>query len=186
MNKDKYLYDLMVKNHSTIVGWFVHKGVVDRNDDELYIVNNIEEKTISPVFPKEDDYEVYKIYDNGVKRINAGIWDKAFAQIHLNYKLKDYSFKTLINAGFPIFDIGNTCDRYCFVHQIEEIICKFSDLVLDIYRKFNIELQSAAKIRLFLETTKKSAIFLMTHFPYFLNFLFVMQTKMIPQTSKFS
>ena len=34
MNKDKYLYDLMVKNHSTIVGWFVHKGIVDKNDDD--------------------------------------------------------------------------------------------------------------------------------------------------------
>ncbi len=160
MNKDKYLYDLMVKNHSTIVGWFVHKGVVDRNDDELYIVNNIEEKTISPVFPKEDDYEVYKIYDDGVKRINAGIWDKAFAQIHLNYKLKDYSFKTLINAGFPIFDIGNTCDRYCFVHQIEEIICKFSDLVLDIYRKFNIDCNPQQKYDYFLRRPRNLQFFL--------------------------
>ena len=133
MNKDKYLYDLMVKNHSTIIGWFVYKGIVDKNDDELYIVNNIKEETLSSVFPKEDDYEVYKIYNDGVKRINAGRWDKAFAKIQLNNKVKDHSFKTLIDAGYPIFDIGNTCDRYCFVHQIEDIICRFPNLVLDIY-----------------------------------------------------
>lgn len=160
MNKDKYLYDLMVKNHSTIVGWFVHKGIVDRNDDKLYIVNNIEEKTISPVFPKEDDYEVYKIYDDGVKRINAGRWDKAFAQIHLNYKLKDYSFKTLINAGFPIFDIGNTCDRYCFVHQIEEIICKFSDLVLDIYIPEGFKRLKGKSINSFMKHTQNQIDFI--------------------------
>ena len=134
MNRDKKLYNLMIKNHPTIIGWFFHKGIVGKNDDKLYIIdNNNEEEKLSPTFPNENNYQVYHTYHDGVRRINAGRWDKAFSQINLNYKIKGYSFETLIDAGFPIFDIGNTSERFCFTHQIEDIINKFPDLVLDIY-----------------------------------------------------
>lgn len=134
MNRDKKLYNLMIKNHPTIIGWFVHKGIVSKNDDKLYIIdNNNEEEKLSPTFPNENIYQVYHTYHDGVRRINAGMWDKAFSPIKLNHKIKGYSFETLIDAGFPIFDIGNTSERFCFTHQIEDIINKFPDLVLDIY-----------------------------------------------------
>ena len=134
MNRDKKLYNLMIKNHPTIIGWFVHKGIVGKNDDKLYIIdNNNEEEKLSPIFPNENSYEVYQTYHDGVRSINARSWDKAFSKIQLNNKIKGYSFETLIDAGFPIFDIGNTSERFCFTHQIEDIINKFPDLVLDIY-----------------------------------------------------
>lgn len=122
MNRDKKLYNLMIKNHPTIIGWFIHKGIVERKDDGLYIIeeNEVDADTC-PKLPNENNYQVYHTYHDGVRRINAGIWDKAFSRIQLNYKIKDYSFSTLIDAGFPIFDIGNTSYRYCFTHQIEEL-----------------------------------------------------------------
>lgn len=133
MNRDKKLYNLMIKNHPTIIGWFIHKGIVGRKDDGLYIIeqNEVDADTY-PKLPTENNYQVYHTYNDGVRRINADRWDKAFSQIRLNYNIKDNSFSTLINAGFPIFDIGNTSDRYCFTHQIEDIINSFPDLVLDI------------------------------------------------------
>ena len=133
MNRDKKLYNLMIKNHPTIIGWFVHKGIVGKNDDKLYIIdNNNEEEKLSPTFPNENIYQVYHTYHDGVRRINAGWCDKAFSPIKLNHKIKGCSFETLIDAGFPIFDIGNSDKRFCFTHQIEDIINKFPDLVLDI------------------------------------------------------
>ena len=123
----------MIKNHPTIIGWFVHKGIVGKNDDKLYIIdNNNEEEKLSPTFPNENIYQVYHTYHDGVRRINAGWCDKAFSPIKLNHKIKGCSFETLIDAGFPIFDIGNSDKRFCFTHQIEDIINKFPDLVLDI------------------------------------------------------
>ena len=126
MNRDKKLYNLMIKNHPTIIGWFIHKGIVGRKDDGLYIIeqNEVDADTY-PKLPTENNYQVYHTYNDGVRRINADRWDKAFSQIRLNYNIKDNSFSTLINAGFPIFDIGNTSDRYCFTHQIEDIINSF-------------------------------------------------------------
>lgn len=124
----------MIKNHPTIIGWFFHKGIVGKNDDKLYIIdNNNEEKKLSPIFPNENNYQVYQTYHDGVRRIKAERYDKAFSQIQLDYKNKGYSFENLVDAGFPIFDIGNTSERFCFTHQIEGIINKFPDLVLDIY-----------------------------------------------------
>lgn len=35
MNRDKKLYNLMIKNHPTIIGWFIHKGIVERKDGFL-------------------------------------------------------------------------------------------------------------------------------------------------------
>ena len=132
MNQDKKLYNLMIKNHPTITGWFIHKGIVGKNDDELYIIdNNNEEEKFSLVFPNENNYQVYHIYNDGVRKINAMPFDETFSIIKLNYQIKGYSFKTLIDAGFPIFEFWN--GRFCFTHQIEEIINKFPDLVLDIY-----------------------------------------------------
>ena len=123
----------MIKNHPTIIGWFVHKGIVGKNDDKLYIIdNNNEEEKLSPTFPNENIYQVYHTYHDGVRRINAGMCDKAFSPIKLNHKIKGCSFETLIDAGFPIFDIGNSDKRFCFTHQIEDIINRFPDLVLDI------------------------------------------------------
>lgn len=44
----------MIKNHPTIIGWFFHKGIVGKNDDKLYIIdNNNEEEKLSPTFPNE-------------------------------------------------------------------------------------------------------------------------------------
>ena len=60
MNRDKKLYNLMIKNHPTIIGWFIHKGIVEKNDDKLYIIdNNNEEEKLSPIFPNENSYEIY-------------------------------------------------------------------------------------------------------------------------------
>lgn len=42
MNRDKKLYNLMIKNHPTIIGWFIHKGIVGRKDDGLYIIEQNE------------------------------------------------------------------------------------------------------------------------------------------------
>lgn len=150
----------MIKNHPTIVGWFIHKGIVGKNDDELYIIdNNNEEENLPPIFPNENNYQVYHIYHDGVRRINAGRWDKAFSQIQLNYKIKEYSFRTLIDAGFPIFDIGNTSERFCFTHQIEEIINKFPDLVLDIYIPENYKRMKGKSIESFIKFTQNQIDF---------------------------
>lgn len=160
MNKDKKLYNIMIKNHPTVVGWFIHKGIVGKNDDELYIIdNNNEEENLPPIFPNENNYQVYHIYHDGVRRINARRWDKAFSQIQLNYKIKEYSFRTLIDAGFPIFDIGNTSERFCFTHQIEEIINKFPDLVLDIYIPENYKRMKGKSIESFIKFTQNQIDF---------------------------
>ncbi len=150
----------MIKNHPTIIGWFIHKGIVERKDDGLYI---IEQKDVDadtcPILPNENNYQVYHTYHDGVRRINAGRWDEAFSQIQLNYKIKDYSFSTLVNAGFPIFDIGNTSDRYCFTHQIEDIINHFPDLVLDIYFPENYKRLKGKSIESFMKFTQNQVNF---------------------------
>lgn len=161
MNRDKKLYNLMIKNHPTIIGWFIHKGIVERKDDGLYIIeeNEVDADTC-PKLPTENNYHVYHTYHDGVRRINAGRWDKAFSQIQLNYKIKDYSFRTLIDSGFPIFDIGNTSDdRYCFTHQIEDIINCFPDLVLDIYFPENYKRLKGKSIEVFMKFTQNQVDF---------------------------
>lgn len=160
MNRDKKLYNLMIKNHPTIIGWFIHKGIVERKDDGLYIIeqNEVDADTY-PKLPTENNYQVYHTYNDGVRRINADRWDKAFSQIRLNYNIKDYSFSTLINAGFPIFDIGNTSERYCFTHQIEDIINSFPDLVLDIYFPENYKRLKGKSIEAFMKFTQNQVDF---------------------------
>lgn len=155
MNRDKKLYNLMIKNHPTIIGWFIHKGIVERKDDGLYIIeeNEVDADTC-PKLPNENKYQVYHTYNDGVRKINADVWDKAFSQIYLNNKVKDYSFRTLIEAGFPIFDIRSTCDRYCFTHQIEDIINNFPDLVLDIYFPKNYKRLKGESIGAFMKFTQ--------------------------------
>ena len=134
MNNDKYFYNFMIKNHPTIVGWLIHKGVLGKNDNSLYIKEeNKDEKNVSFGLPNEDYYHVYETYEDGVRRIEAKKWDETFSPIRLNYKNKGYSFKPLVDAGFPIFAIGEGIERYCFTHQIEDIINNFNDLVLDVY-----------------------------------------------------
>ena len=133
MNRDKKLYNFMIKNHPTIVGWFIHKGIVGKNENRLYIVdNNNKDEIIDPILPNANDYQVYETYYDGVVRINTSIWSEKFAEIRLNDKIEGVSFKTLVDAGFPIFDINYSKERYCFTHQIEEIINNFPDLVLSI------------------------------------------------------
>ena len=90
MNRDKKLYNLMIKNHPTIIGWFIHKGIVERKDDGLYIIeqNEVDADTY-PKLPTENNYQVCHTYNDGVRRINADRWDKAFSQIRLNYNIKD-------------------------------------------------------------------------------------------------
>lgn len=160
MNKDKKLYNLMIMNHPTIIGWFIHKGIVERKDDGLYIIeqNEVDADTY-PKLPAENNFQVYHTYNDGVRRINADRWDKAFSQIRLNYNIKDYGFSTLINAGFPIFDIGNTSDRYCFTHQIEDIINSFPDLVLDIYFPENYKRLKGKSIEAFMKFTQNQVDF---------------------------
>ena len=133
MNRDKKLYNFMIKNHPTIVGWFIHKGIVGKNENRLYIVdNNNKDEIIDPILPNVNDYQVYETYNDGVVRINTSIWSEKFSEIRLNDKIEGVSFKTLVDAGFPIFDINYSKERYCFTHQIEEIINNFPDLVLSI------------------------------------------------------
>lgn len=150
----------MIMNHPTIIGWFIHKGIVERKDDGLYIIeqNEVDADTY-PKLPAENNFQVYHTYNDGVRRINADRWDKAFSQIRLNYNIKDYSFSTLINAGFPIFDIGNTSDRYCFTHQIEDIINSFPDLVLDIYFPENYKRLKGKSIEAFMKFTQNQVDF---------------------------
>lgn len=171
MNKDKAFYNFMVRNHATVIGWFIHKGIVKKNDDELFVVNdNNKEATLSLELPNENNYHVCKIYKDGVKRIDAGRWDKAFSKIQLNYHIKDYSYKTLIDAGFPIFDIGNNCDRYCFTHQIEEIINKFPDLVLDIYIPEDFKRMTGESIKSFMKFTKNQIDFIRSNNNLFIGY----------------
>ena len=161
MNRDKKLYNFMIKHHSTIVGWFLYKGVIEKNDDGLYIINeNNEEEKESFSFPNENNYQVYETYYDGVRRINTSNWvDKTFSEIKLNYNIKGYSFRTLVDAGFPIFDIHYSCDRYCFTHQIEEIINNFPDLVLDIYFPENFKRMKGKSIEAFMKFTQNQIDF---------------------------
>ena len=78
----------MIKNHPTIIGWFIHKGIVGRKDDGLYIIeqNEVDADTY-PKLPTENNYQVYHTYNDGVRRINEDRWDKAFSQIRLNYNI---------------------------------------------------------------------------------------------------
>lgn len=133
MISDKKLYELMIKHHSTFVGWFIHKGLVEKKDEGLFLIEAGHEEGEKRSLPTEDQYKVYETYYDGVKRINGETYDKNFCQIHLNNKVKGCSFKPLVDAGFPIFDLRNTSDRYCFTHQVEDIINHFPDLVLDFY-----------------------------------------------------
>ncbi len=134
MINDKKLYELMIKYHSTFVGWFIHKGLVQKNDESLFLIEENHEEEQDHVLPTEENYETYEVYYDGVRRIKAHTYNNTnFCKIRLNYKVKGSSYKTLVEAGFPIFDIGNTSDRYCFTHQVEDIINQFPDLVLDIY-----------------------------------------------------
>lgn len=159
MNKDKEFYNFMIKNHPIIIGWFIYKGVVGKNDDNLYIIDGNNENETFIKLPNEANYEVYETYNDGVRRINAESWDKVFSKIQLNYKIKGYSFKTLVDAGFPIFDIGNTYDRYCFTHQIEEIINSFPDLVLYIYIPKDFKRMKGKSIENFLKFSQNQVDF---------------------------
>lgn len=143
MNRDKKLFNFMIKVHPAIVGWFIHKSVVGKNDDKLYIIeNNNEEEVLIRKMPDVSDYKVYEIYKDGVRRINININDENFSIIKLNYKLNKNSFRPIIEAGFPIFSNGYRDERYCFTHHIEDIINNFTDSVLDIeipygYKRMN-------------------------------------------------
>lgn len=133
MNRDKKLYTFMIKNHPTIVGWFIHKGIVGKNENRLYLVeNNNKDEIIDPILPNINDYQVYETYNDGVVRIHTSIWSENFSEIRLNDNIEGVSFKTLVDAGFHIFEINYSKERYCFTHQIEEIINNFPDLVLSI------------------------------------------------------
>lgn len=133
MNRDKRLFNFMIKVHPAIVGWFIHKKVVGKNDEKLYIIEDKnEEEGLNRKMPNVNDYEVYENYKDGVRRIDININDENFSKIKLNYKLIENSFKPIIEAGFPIFANKYGDERYCFTHHIEDIINNFTDSVLDI------------------------------------------------------
>jgi len=139
MINDKKLYDLMIKYHSTFIGWFVHKGLVGKNDARLFLIKGNQEEKENCSVPTENQYEVYKILPDGVKRILGRSQDKNFCKIDLNNKVNGYSYKPIVDAGFPIFDFSSGSGRYCFVHQVEDIINNFNDLVLDIHLPNNFK-----------------------------------------------
>ena len=55
--------------------------------------------------------------------------------------------------------IGNTSDRYCFTHQIEDIINSFPDLVLDIYFPENYKRLKGKSIEAFMKFTQNQVDF---------------------------
>lgn len=65
----------------------------------------------------------------------------------------------MIDAGFPIFDIGKTIDRYCFTHQIEDIINSFPNLVLDIHFPKNYKRLKGKSIEAFMKFTQNQIDF---------------------------
>ena len=134
MNRDKRLFNFMIKVHPAIVGWFIHKNVVGKNDDKLYIVEgkNEDDELTAAKLPEVNDYVVYKTDREGVRIIDASTQDHNFSEIILNYTRRNRSFRPLVEAGFPIFQFEHNSDTYCFTHHIEGIINNFTDWVLDI------------------------------------------------------
>ena len=119
---DKKLFEIMIKYHPTIVGWLIHNRMFEQNK-----ANNSH---------KQRNYEVYEVYYDGVKKIGY-IYERSNDFVEFSYTNGDdykliHNYKLITEAGIDVYDIGNRHQRYCHISQLENLIRKHSDKILDL------------------------------------------------------
>ena len=123
MLNDKELFSKMIKYHPAIVGWLIKTKKVQKQENELVIFKEKENKEKQYYIPKGD-----KIYEDGVRWIYLDTYHYDYIKI----SLVDYgSFKPITSAGIAIFEIS--IGRYCHISQFEELVIKFPDLLFDAF-----------------------------------------------------
>ena len=126
MVSDKRLFEIMIKYHPTFIGWLIKNKKVEKLDDKLVLYTKKDSK---PQYIQTYKGEDYLTNSDGSKRISGNRRDKNFTEIKLRQR-KHYS--DLITEGFDIFDIGNTCERYCLTSQIGKILEHYYNVLGDI------------------------------------------------------
>ena len=118
----------MLKYHPIFVGWLIQHNQVTKLEGELTIYKK-EEKQINSV-SKWIPFKGLVTYSDGVKRIRYDSYDKRERFIEISL-CNNGNYKNITESGIDILDIGNTCERYCSVQQFEDLLIKFSDILLD-------------------------------------------------------
>lgn len=134
MINEKKLFEIMIKYHPIYVGWLIHNNVVIKEGDKLELSSNRHDDNEIDIYTRQT-YQpemVYKVYENGVKRISYNYYDKSkkFISIKLT---DDNDFKRITASGIDVFDINNTSERYCHISQFLKLLEEFSDLLFDAY-----------------------------------------------------
>ncbi len=125
MIDDIQLFRSMIKYHATIIGWLIKNKKVEKHNDKLVLYT---QKEVKPQYIQSYKGEVYLTNSDGSKRIPGSCWNKNYAEI----KLRKGRYADLVAEGYEIFDIGNTCERYCLSSQIGKILVDHYDIVGDI------------------------------------------------------
>lgn len=130
MVNDKELFSIMIKYHPIFVGWLIQKGLVEKGEDALLLIENKTNKEES-IWGKPIITPI-KIYDDGVQRINydSGHPEDAFIRLSLT-KGDDYT--EITSSGIDIFDIGFPNERCCHISQFTELFRRFPDKIFDAY-----------------------------------------------------
>ena len=120
------LFRSMIKYHPTMIGWLIKNKKVEKLDDKLVIYSP---KKVQSPYIQSYRGEVYLTNNDGSKRIPGGSWDKNFTKI----KLLCGNFKELVVEGFEIFDLNNSCDRYCLTSQLGKLLVSHYDILGDFW-----------------------------------------------------
>ena len=120
------LFRSMIKYHATMVGWLINNKKVEKMADKLVLYTP---KAPKPHYIQSYKGEVFLTNSDGSKRIPGGSWDENFTQI----KLLKGNFQELVSDGFEIFDLNNSCDRYCLTSQIGKLLVRHYDVLGDIW-----------------------------------------------------
>ena len=120
------LFHSMIKYHPTMIGWLIKNKRVEKLDDKLVIYSS---RKVQSQYIESYSGEIYLTNNDGSKRIPGGRWDKNFTQINL----LSGNIKELVIEGFEIFDLNNSCDRYCLTSQLGKLLVSHYDILGDIW-----------------------------------------------------
>ena len=119
------LFQSMIKYHATIIGWLIKHDKVEKLNDRLVLFTK---KAPASQYINTYSREVYLTNSDGSKRIPRSYGNNDFTKLNL---IKG-KVNELVEDGFEIFDIGNTCDRQCLTSQIGKILVTHYDILGDI------------------------------------------------------
>ena len=115
----------MIKYHPTFIGWLIKNKKVEKLEDKLALYT---QRDVQPHYIQTYKGEEYHINNDGSKRIPRNCWDKNFTKI----KLREGHYSSLVAEGYDIFDLENSCDRYCLTSQIGKLLVHHYDILGDI------------------------------------------------------